>query len=859
VAEQLEIIVKFNTGEANANVNKLKKSVEEFADGSLGKMKKSLSDAKKELDKLAPASQDFKTLEQSIYGASTAITSAINETKNLIKSKEQLSRQQEAETNALQAHLGAMARRGAKEGELDAKKYSSIQRNIALAEQASAKEIASETNALQAHLGAMERRGAKEGELDAKKYSSIQRNIALAEQASAKEIALIEAVKKKQQEADDRKYSGFTGQATTLGSINAITQQIDYWTKLRNSVDMTTPAFLAAQTNINNLNNTLGKNSQYLQATTRGSANMGMAILNMNYVIRDSPYFFQNFAMGVMAIGNNLNPMIDSMRNASIEAKAMGSSFGKELLRSLSGGAGITMALSLAVTAFQSIVFMMNKSKEVAKSLGDEYLSLKEKISLLTQDKQIIIDKFREATATMVSYARMMAEGGERTKQYLIDTGRLSKNQEEYNDALAKYLTLKDAIFNLENKEAEKKIAKYKFAQGIVSAKDLQSLTKPVIVGIQALAQAELDAMSVGSNGIIEHTQRYKELETTIKLTKRAIKSYDINLDGRTNSANRETNTVKDRELEAIEAEISRKKALFDIGVITEEEYYKSLEDASSKFGTKYEKMSIERLQFVAGVTEEYSRYWGKQADDYRNSLENETKAAQIQGLEFFKAEAERQKLIHEFDIASGKTKANDKYANLKTDLTEKYGAVKTGKEIDALVELIKKQDESKELMASLDSLANQVGSSLAQAFLSGANAGKALIDTIKRIAVEMAIVKGIKMLLNMPFADGGTVSPSGGGSQYDFIAPDNTAANGYVGGTSYIGDKRLIAVNSGEMILNTRQQTNLFNQLNSGAMSSRIGQGMNININGKIEARQDKFVIDFKKAQRQVERSRVR
>ena len=51
-------------------------------------------------------------------------------------------------------------------------------------------------------------------------------------------------------------------------------------------------------------------------------------------------------------------------------------------------------------------------------------------------------------------------------------------------------------------------------------------------------------------------------------------------------------------------------------------------------------------------------------------------------------------------------------------------------------------------------------------------------------------------------------------------------ATGGIVGGSSYYGDNVIAGVNSGEMILNRAQQSNLFKAINSG----KIG-GTNVNI----------------------------
>lgn len=108
------------------------------------------------------------------------------------------------------------------------------------------------------------------------------------------------------------------------------------------------------------------------------SANASMALLNLNYVIRDSPYFFNNFALGVLAVGNNLNPLIDSFNRLRQEAGQKSVSTFQLLRQALVGGAGISIAFSLVVTAIQSYVFWMSKSKDATNEMKSAVESLLE-------------------------------------------------------------------------------------------------------------------------------------------------------------------------------------------------------------------------------------------------------------------------------------------------------------------------------------------------------------------------------------------------------------------------------------------------------------------------------------------------
>ena len=59
-------------------------------------------------------------------------------------------------------------------------------------------------------------------------------------------------------------------------------------------------------------------------------------------------------------------------------------------------------------------------------------------------------------------------------------------------------------------------------------------------------------------------------------------------------------------------------------------------------------------------------------------------------------------------------------------------------------------------------------------------------------------------------------------------------AGGGIVGGNSFFGDHNLVRVNSGEMILNKRQQSHLFNMLDSGSFGGGGGGTATIKVKGE-------------------------
>lgn len=126
-----------------------------------------------------------------------------------------------------------------------------------------------------------------------------------------------------------------------------------------------------ARTNLLSMNTGLGQ-------TQTASANAAQALLNLNYVVRDSPYFFNNFALGVLAVGNNLNPLIDSFTRLRMEAGEKSITTMALLRQALVGGAGLSIAFSVVVSAIQAFIFWQSRAQSETSKTTKEVDKLKQ-------------------------------------------------------------------------------------------------------------------------------------------------------------------------------------------------------------------------------------------------------------------------------------------------------------------------------------------------------------------------------------------------------------------------------------------------------------------------------------------------
>lgn len=124
-------------------------------------------------------------------------------------------------------------------------------------------------------------------------------------------------------------------------------------------------------------------------------------------------------------------------------------------------------------------------------------------------------------------------------------------------------------------------------------------------------------------------------------------------------------------------------------------------------------------------------------------------------------------------------------------------------------------------------------GKALIAAAVASEAFSKLIVNPIAAAAAGIALIATAAIVRNtmkkgLSGSDGG-----GGGSGNNSVGKMNFADGGIVGGAMYSGDKVQAMVNSGEMILNARQQGNLFSMIQSGISSNGGGGVLTHRISG--------------------------
>lgn len=323
------------------------------------------------------------------------------------------------------------------------------------------------------------------------------------------------------------------------GSIADLEKQYDRLIQKIRSTNLNSPALgdlkaqasalsqniATAQEGMRGFNNTL-----YQSRSAAGSA--ANVLLQTNYAIRDSAYFFRNgridFAFGLQAIGNNLNPIIDGFINLRERSKELGGAW-MVLRNTLTGPAGMMMAFSVIVTVLQAFTFMAseskNKTRELQSSLEDLTAGVRGSVDAIRS----LQNQFDGLTFNRANDEfRMLTRSIEEMKDRMQETGLITQI---WQGLMFKPLT--DALgynFSWQNFDIQEMFTgeKGKIGKQITLSEDVQKKLKNEAVQIRELFQQSnpIDALKYKSSNELQSYLR--NLKTIIDDWAKNVPNKDV-------------------------------------------------------------------------------------------------------------------------------------------------------------------------------------------------------------------------------------------------------------------------------------------------------------------------------------------
>lgn len=146
--------------------------------------------------------------------------------------------------------------------------------------------------------------------------------------------------------------------------------------------------------------------------------------------------------------------------------------------------------------------------------------------------------------------------------------------------------------------------------------------------------------------------------------------------------------------------------------------------------------------------------------------------------------------------------------------------------------------DSARQAADAFSSLGSAIGGTTGEAIGAFGSIAATIAQTIGQV-VSLMIANGVSSAMSLPFPANLAAAATVMAGLASIIATIKNAASGsfaeggIVGGSSMVGDRLIARVNSGEMILNGRQQRNLFNLLDNGGGITGTGGQVEFKISG--------------------------
>lgn len=497
-----------------------------------------------------------------------------------------------------------------------------------------------------------------------------------------------------------------------------------------------------------------------------------------------------------------------------------------------------------------------NLSKEDLKDLGvtntknikqEDWGILSNKYSV-DVDKEILEEKKKadaELKKSMESMVKTQQEGYKKLKDNGVKAaGSASKAVTKAHKSGSKENKKELAKNSVEEAEAYLKAWQEKLSK--VDINDATTI-KTINTNIEKW-QKELDKrkLQVGME-VKEGGGSVKEAEQQLKVWQEKLSEVDVN-----NTA--AVNTIKEM-IDKLQKELDKRKLAVGMEVKQEtvsdllkkhEQILKANEE-EAEAALMMAKIHGEDVAKIESLQEAYNKA-KKSREDYENTksimTEGDTFGAarsgdfekSINGYET--AISALQSRLQTIDLTNGGSEAKALWGEL-TSLVSKYREELLGIEEDeeaATMTALEKKKEQAQKTAEAYATIGDAASSVGDAFSSLSK----LADDNPVLNIAGIIAQAVaKVMLGFATASAESASMTpfgwlaftiaGLATALSVVAQIKSAAEahamgGIVGGSSYSGDNVLTRLNSGEMVLNKKQQQNLFNAINSGNLGSNSG-----------------------------------
>jgi hypothetical protein len=177
--------------------------------------------------------------------------------------------------------------------------------------------------------------------------------------------------------------------SVAIHSLDALTQKLSYYRSQMMRLGTDTPAFDAMRLKVAATEAQLAKFNVTVSQTTKRTGDYNMVGVNTARLFSDAGYAAQSFSFGVMSIGNNISPLVESIQRA----RSAGQSWKELLVSTFTGISGGLVAINILVSAITAYSIASSKASSqqkeqetTLKSLIDSYRDFSDVIRKLNSD-----------------------------------------------------------------------------------------------------------------------------------------------------------------------------------------------------------------------------------------------------------------------------------------------------------------------------------------------------------------------------------------------------------------------------------------------------------------------------------------